>query len=202
MSKHFFLLILFFALSLFPISAWAQSGPKEQLQITVDEIISNLKNKNLSKTEMRESIAETVKKRFNFNAMSVGTLTTNWKRATDEQKKKFTDLYTKLLILTYLGKVKNYNNEKVDYKKENIRENKASIDTLIISNGTEIPIQYRMINKDGIWTVYDILVENVSLIRNYRSTYAEIIKKKGLDGLLSEMENKVEELSNPIAIKE
>lgn len=202
MVKKLFLLVLFFTLYIFPYPAIAQSGPQDQLKITIDEIISNLKNKNLSESEMREKITETVKKRFNFNAMSVGTLTTNWKKAADEQKEKFVELYTKLLVYTYLGKVKNYNDEKVNYKKENIRENKASVDTSIISKGTEIPIQYKMVNKDGVWTVYDILVESVSLIRNYRTTYAEIIKKKGIDGLLLEMEKKIEELSNPGVAKQ
>jgi phospholipid transport system substrate-binding protein len=93
-----------------------------------------------------------------------------------------------------VSKIEQYTNERVNYGEERIEDDRALVETMLVTQSTEIPIIYRMIRKDGEWKVYDVVIENVSLVRNYRSTYDEIARKEGIDRLLQRMEEKLTEL--------
>jgi phospholipid transport system substrate-binding protein len=80
------------------------------------------------------------------------------------------------------------------YGEERIEDDRALVETRVVTQSAEMPIVYRMIRKDGEWKVYDVVIENVSLVRNYRSTYDVIARKEGIDRLLQRMEEKLTEL--------
>jgi len=174
--------------------AFAASGPKAQVEETVEAVIALLKDKSLERDTRRDKIRRLIYARFDFQLMSQRTLSTNWKKASAEQKDRFVRLFSELLEWSYISRIEAYTNEKVEYLGEKLKKNRAQVDTFILSGGTEIPINYRLINKDDEWFVYDVIIEQISLISNYRSSYRTIVKNDGIDGLLVQMEQKIAEL--------
>ncbi len=174
----------------------AYSSPMDQARAAIGTIIDILKDKDLAQDAKRREISLLVRKRFDFNVMSQSVLATYWKKTTPEERKKFTELFSELLEATYIGRIDAYTNEHVEYVKEKVENRQAVIDTIVVTKNADIPVQYKMILKDGEWLVYDVVIEEVSLIRNYRSTYQEIIMKEGFDRLLLNMEEKLRDIRN------
>ena len=128
--------------------------------------------------------------------MSQRTLATNWKKASDDEKKKIVALFSQLIESTYIGRVEAYTDEKVDYPGEKVKGKKAVVETLILTDTADIPVNYKVYLKNGKWWVYDVVIEGISLISNYRSSYQEIVKKEGFDGLLAKMQDKIKDLQS------
>jgi phospholipid transport system substrate-binding protein len=183
---------------LFPLFSAAAPGPMEEVQSTVDSIIALLKRDDLSGEDRKEKVGAKVRERFDFKTMSQGVLATNWKKATDAEKKQFIDLFSELLETTYRERINAYDNEEVKYLSEKIKGRKAVVETMVITTDVEIPVTYKLLNKGESWRAYDVVVEGVSLVRNYRDSYREIVNKEGIPGLLAKMEQKIVELrTNP-----
>jgi phospholipid transport system substrate-binding protein len=178
-------------LTICPFPSLAAPSPTVQVKQTVETIILMLKNNDLNKDTRREKIATLIKERFDFRVMSRRVLAINWKHATPAQKDRFISLFTDLLKNTYMERIEAYTDEKVKFVKEKRRGKKALVDTLIVTESVEIPIRYKVFLKKGEWLIYDVVIEEVSLTRNYRSSYKEIVKKEGIDGLIIKMEKKI-----------
>lgn len=170
------------------------TSPTEQVRGTVDAILQTLKQDGLTQEARRSKIRELIQKRFHFRVMSQRTLATNWKKATEEEKKSFVELFSKLLEQTYIGKIEAYTDERVEYVKEKRKAKSAVVDTMIVTKSVSIPISYKVLLNGDEWQVYDVKVEDVSLISNYRSSYAQIVQNEGIPGLLVKMQQKIEEL--------
>ena len=188
-------LITGFTLAVTAISL-AASSPTDEVRTSVDAVLAILDNEQLNYDDKRTQIRVIVKERFDFRAMSQRTLATNWKKTTDEEKDKFVELFSQLIENSYVGKIESYTNERVDYPGEKVSGRKAVVETLIITSSADIPVDYRVYQKGQQWLVYDVIIEGVSLISNYRSSYQEIMKKEGFDGLLAKMQEKIDELSS------
>jgi len=188
-------LLLTFMLTLGGFSMPAQAGtPTDQMKATVDGMMASLRTD--AKWEEKEpAIRELISKRFYYRAMAQRTLATNWKKASDAQKKEFIDLFSELLLFTYLDRIKAYSDEKVEFKREKLKKKTAVVYTEIITSTANIPINYKLLLSGDKWLVYDVIIEEVSLVSNYRSTYKEIVKKDGIDGLLKQMSDKNKELT-------
>jgi phospholipid transport system substrate-binding protein len=178
------------------IQANAGQSPTQSVQTAVDAILGILTNETLDKEEKRSQMREIINKRFDFRAMSQRTLATNWKKASKDEQQQFVDLFGQLIQNSYIGKVEAYTSETVEYPAEKIKGKRAVVDTLIITSSTEIPVNYKVYLKNNEWRVYDVIIEGVSLISSYRSTYQEIVKKDGFSGLFVKMEEKLKELEN------
>ncbi len=178
----------------FPGLAEVASTPTEQVKETVDAVIALLKERSLDRETRRSRIRALIDDSFDFRLMSRRALSTNWKKATADQRQRFVDLFSRLLEWTYIGRIEAYTDEKVRYVGEKHKKDRAQVDTLILSASTEIPVSYRVYRAGDRWRVYDVVIEEVSLIRNYRSSYREIVKHQGIDGLLARMEDKLKEL--------
>lgn len=187
-------LITGFALA-FTAMSFAGNSPTDEVRTSVDAVLAILDNEQLDYEDKRTQISVIVKERFDFRAMSQRTLATNWNKTTDEEKEKFVDLFSQLIENSYVGKIDSYTNERVDYPGEKVSGRKAVVETLIITSSADIPVDYRLYQKGDQWLVYDVIIEGVSLISNYRSSYQEIMKKEGFDGLLAKMRAKIDELS-------
>lgn len=194
MKKSIALLLSFILLSLAPLSARAAKGATEDLRITLDSVIALLADKKADPVKRRAQVVEKIRGDFDFEAMSKIILGPNWNVATDAQKRKFIDLYTRILEITYIERIEAYTDEKVKYGEEKLRGDKAAVQTTIIGAGKEIPVEYRMwLDKDN-WRVYDVTIEGVSLVRNFQDTYKGVIRKDGIDGLLVQMEARIKEM--------
>jgi phospholipid transport system substrate-binding protein len=196
MLKRFSVPMLFGLLMTLAGAAVAVDNATESVRTSVDAIIAILKDAALDKPAKREKIRVVIAERFDFRAMSQSTLATNWKKASQEEQRQFVALFAELIQNTYIGRVEAYTNETVKYPGEKITKDRAVVETLIMTSNAEIPVTYKLYLKDARWLVYDVNIEGVSLISNYRNSYQEIVKKEGFSGLLAKMEEKVRELAN------
>ncbi len=200
-QKIFSLLVVFF-LMVQAVPSPAAPPPLTQVKDTVETVIQILQQKELDHDARRAALRKVIRKRFDFRAMSHRTLARNWKKATPKEQDQFVKLFTELLEATYIGRIETYHKERVVYDKERIKEKRAIVETHIVTPSVKIPITYRLHLKGEEWLVYDVVVEEVSLIRNFRSSYREIVKKEGFPALLSKMEAKIEELKKPKEVKQ
>ncbi|MGQ9500310.1 MAG: MlaC/ttg2D family ABC transporter substrate-binding protein [Dissulfurimicrobium sp.] len=193
------LLIFLMTLSLQPVMASNNNGqdPLALITVTVNSILDLLNNKNISKEQRINRIRSLVFEHFDFNEMSKRVLATNWRGLTPAQQKTFTDIFSKLLEATYIGKIELYSDVKVTFQNEIIQDDIAKVNTVIHTKTNDIPLVYYMFFNGKNWYVYDVIIENVSLISTYRSTYNQIIKQNGFDALIKEMNKKIEELNAP-----
>jgi len=188
--------ILFGLMMTLAATAFADDNAKDSVRMSVESIIGILKDTGLDKPAKREKIRVVIAERFDFRAMSQRTLATNWRKASKEEQQQFISLFKELIQNTYIGRVESYTNEEVKYPGEKVTNDRAVVDTLIVTSSKEIPVTYRLYLKSGRWLVYDVNIEGVSLISNYRNSYQEIVKREGFSGLLAKMEEKVKELAN------
>ena len=187
--------ITVFILSGFPLCAVA-GEPTEQVRETVDEVINILNDKELKKPERekdrKSKIRKAVLKRFDFEEMAKRSLAVHWRDRTPAEQKEFVALFTDLLEDTYIRKVERYENEKVIYLDERIDGAYATVKTKIVdTKGTGIPVDYRIIKKKEKWDIYDIIVEGVSLVNNYRTQFAQIMRSASYEALVKRLKEKV-----------
>lgn len=172
------------------------SSPLSVVKSSVDAILAILKDKDLDLEHKRDRIRAIVQERFDFYEMSRRILGPNWKTISPGDRDVFVDRFKRLLEASYANKIEAYTDERVDFGEEIIKGRYAKVESTAITKTANIPIDYVLIQKEGRWFVYDVIIEGVSLISNYRSTYNEIIKKKGFPHLIEEMDTKIKELGN------
>jgi len=172
--------------------------PTEQLRPLLDKIVAILTDPNLQGEEncyeRRQRVMKVAKERFDFAEMSKRVLSSQWRSLSQQEQQNFTALFTTLLEHAYIGKIEDYSKQKVEFREQRIRDERAEVKTDIVDNNVVLPVSYIMILKGREWMVYDIVVEGVSLIRNYMEQFREIIRKDGYQSLLSQLKNKVNEL--------
>ena len=188
------LLIICAALVLWVPQAASAMSPLEQVRTAVDQVIEVLRQNELQGEARRKVLSELVRSRFDFVIMSQRTLGQHWKKASAEEQAEFVSLFSDLLEASYIGRLDAYSGETVSYNSEKIDGKRAVVATVVHSSNTDIPIDYRMVRKGSDWFVYDVLVEDISLIKNYRSSYGEIVRKEGYAGLFERMRKKITEL--------
>lgn len=168
--------------------------PLEEVRTTVDAVLALLRDKSLDPDLRRTQVTQLVRSRFDFISMSQRILATHWRSASPQEQQRFVTLFSDLLEANYTSKIEAYTNETVQYRGEQIIGDRASIDTSIITASAEIPIAYRLLRAGDHWLVYDVVIEGVSFVSNYRSTYGEIVRREGMSGLLRQMEEKLREV--------
>ena len=184
-------------LSIYPLRAYA-GAPLETVQANVDRVLDVLRDPLLkeesatgAKKAKIESIAEDM---FDFTYLSKRTLSKNWLRFNPEERKEFVKLYRTILENAYMGRILEYTDEKIVFEKEILTsEDKAEVQSRILTDATDIPIDYRMILQDETWKVYDVIIEGVSMIKNYRTQFKEILIKKTPEELLKILREKTED---------
>ena len=170
---------------------WAEAGePQEKVKVTVDEVVALLTNPTLQPSERRTKIRHAVLQRFGFEEMAQRTLAQHWRTLTPPQRHEFVELFTDLLEGSYVNRMLNANpkSQSVRYVKETIEQDQAAVHTEI-GNARDAPVtvEYRLLHKEGDWKVYDIIIEGVSLVNNYRTQFNTIITKDSYAGLVKQM---------------
>jgi phospholipid transport system substrate-binding protein len=189
------LLILMFLI--FPLHAEA-GLPLDTVEGHVNNVLDVLRDPALqgdankkAKEKRLESIADQM---FDYIALSKLTLGRSWKQFNKEQQKEFVTLYRSILEKAYMDKILSYTDEKVLFDKEMmLSEKKAEVQTRIITKSAEIPINYRVYLKDGQWRVYDVIIEGISLIKNYRTQFREILANNPPEEVLKILREKTGE---------
>lgn len=169
-------------------------GPKAQVAQTVNAILDVLRCDGCEEGILRERISTLIRDKFDYAVMSQGALGRNWQLVSDEERQQFVQLFSRLLEETYLGRIRAYTDQKISYGEETIRKGRAVVETFIHNGGVDIPIAYKLIPQGDDWRVYDVVIEEVSLIRNYRSSYNSILHSHGMTHLLEQMALKIQSL--------
>ena len=164
---------------------------------TVDEVVRIVADKELKKSanekKRRKALKTTIGAIFDYGEMTQRALGPHAKELSPAEKKEFTGLFETLLETTYANKIESYNNEKVIYLSESVEDEYAEVKTKIVTaKKDEYSLNYRLMNKGGEWMVYDVVVEGVSLVSNYRSQFNKIINNQGVKELMKKLRNKNE----------
>lgn len=188
-------IVLILMTLVFPATSFAGEATKE-IKETTDKIIAIISDPAFKGTNKRSEkdrlIRKVVDERFDWREMSRRTLARHWKKRSDKEKRLFVDLFGKLLERTYMDRVGGYSGEKVLYEGEKVDGKYGIVKVKIITKKeTEIPVKYRVKKKKGEWFIYDISVQGVSLINNYRKQFNSIIIKSSFNDLIKKLEAKV-----------
>ena len=190
-------------LCLVAVPAYAGAGPQKTLEVVVNVVLDTLKNPGYAdpatRPPLREKIEKAVEDVFDFSEFSARTVGSRWKSFTADQQRRFDEAFARLLMTTYLDNISGYNGEQVAYTGENIsaKGNRAEVTTIVtLGDGKKVPVNYRMMEKQGRWVVYDVIIENVSLIKNYRSQFKEILVKDTPDQLIERVRETAASLNN------
>jgi phospholipid transport system substrate-binding protein len=174
----------------------AKAGlPLDTVEAHVKEVLDILRNPALqgeaNKKVKEEKIETIANEMFDYVALSKLTLGRSWRDFNKEQQKEFVSLFRTILKKAYMDKILSYTDEQVVFDRDiMLSENKAEVQTKIITKSAEIPIDYRLYLKDGQWKVYDVIIEGISLIKNYRTQFREILVNNSPEEVLKILREK------------
>ncbi len=171
------------------------ASPTDAVSATVDEVIRLLSDPALKapaqKARRRQQIKQTVDRRFDYEEMAKRSLP-NWNQLSAAQRREFVGLFAELLETSYADKLEKYSGEKVAYQGERVDGERAEVKTMLLRRNDRIPINYRLLNKSQ-WLVYDVVIEGVSLVNNYRSQFSRVISESSYQELVRRLRTKVDE---------
>lgn len=192
--KLFFSNLLVSVLLLCSVCIAGQTGPTADLKPVLNDLTEVLADEGLKGrehlAERRKKIMSQIKRGFDFREMSRRVVGKTWNMLEEKDRIYFIELMTKLLENVYIGKLEGYSGQTVEYAGEKVKGNKAQVTTMILNGDVRIPVHYVMRQGQSKWMVYDINIEGVSLIRNYRQQFKSIIKKDKFEGLVKVLEEK------------
>lgn len=183
------------AIFVFPLHVSAGT-PQQIIEAQVNKVLDVLREPTSEgesgKKAKEEKIWSIFDSIFDYTELSKRTLSRNWKKLNGDQQKEFEELFRKLLGNVYMDRILAYKDEKVAFERETmLSEDKAEVQTKILTSTKEIPMNYRMIANNDQWKVYDVIIEGVSMIKNYRSQFNDILAKKPPEELLKILRKKV-----------
>ena len=184
---------LFFFL-LQPLTAVADS-PLDTVQSRVNEVLAVLRSHSsqddAAEAAKKEKLRSIANRMFDFDTLSKWSMGRNWEKLNAEQQKEFVELYKKILEKVYMDRLLTYTDEQVLFTKDlMLGDKKAEVRTVVKTASKEIPINYRVLQKNGKWLVYDVIIEGVSLIKNYRSQFNSILLNNSPEELLQMLRDK------------
>jgi len=192
-ALYFIILMMFFSQS----SASATPDPTDQMRPFLKKVTDALADpalKTVPKKEQGQRIIKIVRERFDFQEMSKRVLGHQWRNLNDKEKGEFEDVFTQLLQYAYIGKIDEYAGQKIEFTQQRIKGDRAEVQTLLVDKAKSIPVSYIMLLRGEQWMAYDVVVEGVSLVRNYMEQFQEIIRKDGYAGLVKQIEEKIDHI--------
>ena len=181
-------------LSMVPIQLHADSA-LDTMKSRINQVLAVLRDPALKSDSAKEQKIKRLRQifdsTFDYVELSRATLSRNWDKLKPDQQKEFMQLYKALLEKVYLDTILSYKDQEVVFGKERaLGENRVEVDTKLISGSTEIPINFRVISKSGEWWVYDFVIENISVVSNYRSQFSRILTKESPESMLESLRKK------------
>jgi len=197
MKRHILGLTVMTVMALFVLPLPVSAGvPQQTIQAYVNKVLDVLRDPALKTESAKEAKEEKIwsifDDIFDYRELSKRTLSRNWKKFNSDQQKEFEGLFRRLLGNVYMDRILAYKDEKVLFHKESmLSDHKAEVQSKILTGTKEIPMNYRMIAKNDQWKVYDVIIEGVSMVKNYRSQFNNILSKKPPEELLKILRKKV-----------
>lgn len=193
MAIRIFSALVALTLSMSSLCLAEPPSPKVEIKNTIDSIIATVQANpgDAAKAARREKLREIINPKFDFDEMSRRSLGSNWTEITPAEQKDFTTVFSELLARTYLSKIETVKPGMVKVESEQVEGPKAVVKTVVLSQGDTFPIDYKMMYREGGWRVYDVVIENIGLVANYRNEFSGIIRKDKFSGLMEKLRAKV-----------
>lgn len=192
--KRFSLILL---LSCFSLPLLVQAGsPTDQIRQTTDKILAIVQDPAFKgeehASERQKQMRMPIDERFDWAAMARSALGRNWRKLSEEQRATFTVLFSDLIEKTYMSRIESYSGEKIIYKGDKVDGLYGVVEVVIVtSRGNDVPVSYRVLQKGDDWLVYDIIIEGVSMVNNYRSQIGSILDRSSYDELIAKLKLKI-----------
>jgi phospholipid transport system substrate-binding protein len=180
---------------LLPSSPLRAGAPTEQVRATVDKVLAIVRNPNLKpeaqKEDLQAQLAQVIYPRFDFTEMAKRSLGPHWGRRTAEEQREFVKIFAALLGRTYTDRIESYTSQTIVYTREIEDKEYAEVDTKIITDKREeVSINYKLHSIDNEWKVYDLVIEDISVVNNYRSQFDRVIARSSFEELVRVMKEK------------
>jgi phospholipid transport system substrate-binding protein len=176
----------------------AAGGATEAMKSTIDEVLKIVQDKELKQPEKtqerRQRLEKVIGDRFDYPEMSKRSLGAPWNTLSDKDKQEFVVLFKTLLTNSYAEKIETYSGEGVQYINERTEKDYAEVRTKVLTGKTEIPLDYRLLNKGNDWWVYDVVVDGVSLVNNYRGQFSKILRSSTYADLVDQLRKKSDKI--------
>jgi len=190
-------IILLFVLLILPLQADAD-GAKAAVETQIDKMLARMQEpgwEELSRDDKLAEIRKIINEIFDYKELSRRTLGREWRKFKPQQQTEFIDLFSQLLENVYADRILAYTHEKIEYGRETeLKKGRVEVESYIITmDNKKVPLFYRLTNKSGQWRVYDVVIEGVSMIKNYRGQFRQILSKKKPEDLLQTLREKVKE---------
>jgi phospholipid transport system substrate-binding protein len=173
-------------------------GATEAMKSTIDEVLRIVQDKELKQPEKtqerRQLLEKVIGDRFDYPEMSKRSLGAPWNTLSDKDKQEFVILFKTLLTNSYAEKIETYSGEGVQYINERTEKDYAEVRTKVLTGKTEIPLDYRLLNKGNDWWVYDVVVDGVSLVNNYRGQFSKILRSSTYADLVDQLRKKSDKI--------
>src|SRR5215510_6635517 len=173
-------------------------GATEAMKSTIDEVLRIVRDKDLKQPgradERRQRLEQVVGDRFDYEEMSKRSLGAPWNTLSDKDKQEFVTLFKTLLTNSYADKIESYSGEGAQYINERMEKDYAEVRTKVLTGKVEIPLDYRLLNKGTDWRVYDVVVDGVSLVNNYRGQFSKILRSSSYTDLVDQLRKKSEKI--------
>jgi len=193
--KKFFGLLMAFSIFIFFTCAVQAGEATDRIKAATDKLVEIITDHDLDAPDMAETrahmIRETVDQVFNWSAFSQRALGRHWRKLSQKEKDEFTFLFGQLIEQTYMDKTRQYSGEKLNFIREETEGKYGVVDAEGIKGGANIAIQFRIMKVNEKWYIYDVYVEGVSLVNNYRVQFNNILIKSGYNELLDKLKSKL-----------
>jgi phospholipid transport system substrate-binding protein len=172
------------------LPAWA--GPAtDQLRTYTDQVAKILQNPSMTLAERREAVRQVAEQVFDVTETAQRALGQHWQQRSPAEREEFVKLFANLLEQTYISRIDEFGGEKLTYVSEQLDGDRGVVRARITTkNGTEVPVESRVLLKGNRWLIYDILIENLSLISNYRSQFDRVIRTASYEELVKRLQTK------------
>jgi phospholipid transport system substrate-binding protein len=188
--RYLHIALPFLLLALVAPSPAAAGAPTDQLKRQVDAVVRTLEDPALkaNPAQRRATVRKISEEIFDYKETARRALGRHWSARTPQEQEEFVRLFADLLERAYLSRIEQYQGEKVRYAAETIDGPEAVVKTLIVTpQGSEVPVDYRMRLADGRWLVYDVNIEGVSLVANYRTQFNRIVQTESYESLVRKL---------------
>jgi phospholipid transport system substrate-binding protein len=165
--------------------------PTQHVAAVIDEALAYLRAEDLDRSAVRAGIDAVIDRHFDFRTMSQSVLSAHWHTASPEEQRGFVQYFSDYLGVIYRTKIEAYTNQRIEYLSEKIRGDRAKVDIAIVSDTGRTPVSFRLRDNEGEWLAYDVVIDGISLVKNYKAMFDAIIKAEGMDGLQRDIEARI-----------
>ncbi len=166
----------------------------EAMKGTIDQAVNVLKDESLKSPEKfrerLEILEDIIEKRFDYREMGKRALGKHWRQFSEADREEFVRLFQHFLSKTYAGSIDDYSGEQVQYLKERRKGDFAEVQTAVTLDKSTVSVSYRLLKRSGTWKVYDVIMDGISLVKNFRGQFGRIVEAESAKGLLEKLRTK------------